>query len=67
MGRFHWAADMLRLSVFSTAMPRFRGDRRGAAMIGWALTGAVVAALVGWSVALAERESRAHTVVHAPW
>ena len=41
-------------------------DLRGGAVVNWALAGVVVAGLVAWSVALAERESRAHTVVLAP-
>ncbi|MBL8558441.1 MAG: hypothetical protein JNM47_06955 [Hyphomonadaceae bacterium] len=57
---------MPRVTAFAFAMPRSRSDRRGTVMLGWALAGAVVAGLVAWSVALAERESRGHTIVLAP-
>lgn len=44
-----------------------RLDRQGGTLISWALAGALVAGLVAWSVAMAERESRAHTVAQTAW
>jgi Flp pilus assembly protein TadG len=46
-------------------MHRLRRDRQGAALLGWALVGALISGLVAWSVDLAERESRAHAKAHA--
>ncbi|MDZ4778596.1 MAG: hypothetical protein SGJ23_17595 [Alphaproteobacteria bacterium] len=58
---------MPRLPAFGFPPLRLRLDRQGGALIGWAFAGALVAGLVVWSVALAERESRAHTIVQAAW
>lgn len=46
---------------------RLQRDRGGAALVCWALAGALVAGLVGWSVALAEKESRGHSITQAAW
>lgn len=58
---------MVRLPAFAFLhLPR-PFDRKGGALVSWAVAGALVAGLVAWSVALAERESRAHTIVHGAW
>ena len=58
---------MPSLPAFGFPVLTIRLDRRGGALISWALAGALVAGLVAWSVALAERESRAHTIAQAAW
>jgi Flp pilus assembly protein TadG len=52
---------------FQFRVRRFRRDRQGAALLGWALIGALISGLVAWSVDLAERESRAHAIAQAAW
>jgi len=58
---------MLRLPALALPLLRRPLDRTGGALAGWAIAGALVAGLVAWSVALAERESRAHTIVQSAW
>jgi hypothetical protein len=58
---------MPRLPAFGFPALSLRLDRQGGTLISWALAGALVAGLVAWSVAMAERESRAHTVAQTAW
>ncbi|KAF0182136.1 MAG: hypothetical protein IV086_00585 [Hyphomonadaceae bacterium] len=61
------AGPVTLLARFQFPVRRFRRDRRGAALLGWALVGALIAGLVAWTVDLAERESRSHATAQAAW
>lgn len=58
---------MTLLSRLQFRMRRFRRDRQGAALLGWALVGALISGLVAWSVDLAARESRSHAMAQTAW
>jgi hypothetical protein len=64
---FSTGAVVTLFAEFQFHVRRFRRDRQGAALLGWALVGALISCLVAWSVDLAARESRAHAIAQTAW